>query len=78
MGFSRVSALAICGEGQEESSIIDSQRGDVGWILLLKTLFLVASSVWSEVKTTSREENIKNCLDSYCEVSISRHCQQTG
>lgn len=56
MGFSRVSALAICGEGQEESSIIDSQRGDVGWILLLKTLFLVASSVWSEVKTTSREE----------------------
>lgn len=49
-------ALAICGEGQEESSIIDSQRGDVGWILLLKTLFLVASSVWSEVKTTSRED----------------------
>lgn len=56
MGFSRVSALAICGEGQEESSITDSQRGDVGWILLLETLFLVASSVWSEVKTTSREE----------------------
>lgn len=47
---------AICGEGQEESSTIASQRGAVGWVLFLKTLFLVTNSVWSEAQVTSRED----------------------
>jgi len=55
MGFSHVSALAICGEGQRESSTTASQRSEVGWALFLKTLFLITNSVWSEVGVTSRE-----------------------